>query len=58
MTARSTRFGSAAADGRQAMPSSSAACGFTGYTGPPKPPAMMFAKMTRPTAPRRPASRR
>ena len=30
MTARSTCSGSAAADGRQAMPSSSAACGLTG----------------------------
>jgi hypothetical protein len=31
------------------MPSSSAACGLTGYTGPGKPPEMRLRKMTRPT---------
>ena len=35
------------------MPSSSAAPGLTGYTGPLKPPVMMLRRMTRPTDPRR-----
>ena len=53
MTARSTCSGSAAADGRQGMPSSSAAPGLTGYTGPEKPPPIRFCKITRPTDPGR-----
>ena len=53
MTARSTWSGSSAADGRQPMPSSSAACGLTGYTGPGKPPSIRFCKIARPTDPGR-----
>jgi len=53
MTARSTWSGRSAAEGTHATPSSSAACGLTGYTGPGKPPEMTFCRMTRPTDPGR-----
>jgi hypothetical protein len=54
--ARSTCSGSAAADGMHGTPSSSAAPGLTTYTGPGKPPEMMFRNTIRPVDPgRRPA---